>query len=135
MKTFFIVAMSAMRAFGAAVFSALVTITAWDIQIEPRAFQCNHNCGWPFDNYWTSMTDHKAAGDAISAGWAWDELEAVREMYIRAFFLLWIVSTLIPFRLSLRSMRRPNGSTAASPAMTIVFQPNIKDAGSLTRRH
>ncbi len=100
MKTFLIVATFAMCAFGGAVFSSLVTITAWDIQIEPRAFQCNDICGWPFANYWTGMADHKAAGDAISAGWTWDELEAVREIYIAAFFLLWIVSTLIPFRLS-----------------------------------
>lgn len=108
MKTFLIVAMFAMWAFGGAVFSSLVTITVWDIQIEPRAFQCNDSCGWPFANYWTGMADHKAAGDAISAGWTWDELEAVREIYIAAFFLLWIVSTLIPFRLSMRIIRRPN---------------------------
>jgi len=54
------------------------------------------------------MADHKAAGDAISVAWAWDELEAVREVYIAVFFLLWSIGTLIPFRLSFRCMRRSN---------------------------
>ena len=94
--------------FGGAVVSTLVTTIVWNIQIEPRAFQCNDTCGWPFDNYWGAMGDHKAAGDAISPGWTWEELKTLREIYIAAFFLLWAASTLTPFRVILLRSNRPN---------------------------
>ena len=99
--------MFAIFVFCGAVFSSLVTITAWDIQIEPRAFQCNDSCGWPFEIFWTPMADHEAAGDVISIGWTWSELVAVREIYIAGFFVLLFVSALIPFWMFLKRIRVP----------------------------
>jgi len=117
MKPLFVVIMFSMCAFGGALFSSLITITVWGIQIEPREFQCTDGItGWPFDSYWTAMADHRSAGDSLSVGWTWDMLENVREIYIASFYMLWMVSTLIPFRLILRMNRRPK--TALEPAPT-----------------
>ena len=99
MKISQIVVLLVAFAFVGAVFSTLVTTIAWSIQIEPRAFQCNDSCGWPFDNYWTSMDDHRRAGDKISTGWTWEQLEGIRWIYIAVFLLLWITPIFIPFRM------------------------------------
>jgi hypothetical protein len=66
MKTLLLSVMFAGCVLGGAVFSFLVTTTAWGIQIEPRAFQCTDIGGWPIANYLTDMDTHKGAGDTIS---------------------------------------------------------------------
>ena len=65
------------------------------------------------------MGEHKAAGDAISPGWTWEELKTVREIYIATFLLLWAASTLTTFRVILRRINGLNHGlepTGASPS-------------------
>jgi hypothetical protein len=110
MKTLSIFLLFVACVFSGAAFSTLVTTITWSIQVEPRALQCNDTCGWPFDNYWTSMDEHKGAGDAISPRWRWEQLERLREIYIAAFFVLWVASAFIPFRMLLQRIKRLNPS-------------------------
>ena len=107
MKKSHIISLFVACAFIAVIFSTLVTTIAWSVQIEPRAFQCNDSCGWPFDNYWTGMDGHKGAGDTISSGWTWEKLEYLRYVYMSAFLLLWIAGTIIPFKMVLRRIKPP----------------------------
>ena len=117
MKTLLIFVLFLVCVLGGAMLSTVVTWIAWDIQIEPRAFQCTDDIA-PFNNYWTDMDTHESAGDTVSPGWTWEKLKVVRIIYITVFFLLWVASTVFPFRMILRRFRRPNQSpepTAVAP--------------------
>jgi hypothetical protein len=45
-KRLVIIGLFIVSAFGGVVFSSIVTLVAWNIQIEPRAFQCTDSM-WP----------------------------------------------------------------------------------------
>lgn len=110
MKVFRVFSLFAACAFGGLILSTLLTFVAWNIQIEPRAFQCWDSMGMLFDNYWEDMDTHRGAGDRISAGWTWDEIKTAREIYILAFFGIWAASSLVSFRLISRGPRHPNNA-------------------------
>ena len=105
------VALFAACAIGGAVLSTVATYAVWNTAIEPKAFHCVDDIG-VFDSYWCDMDDHKAAGDTVFPGWTWEKLKMVRTIFIAAFYLLWTGSTLIPFRMILLRLRRPNPSSA-----------------------
>jgi hypothetical protein len=94
-------------ALGGVVLATVITVGAWQVQIEPRAFRCWDDVGI-FDTYWDSIDAHRSAGDKISPGWTWDEIKTTRESYIGAFYLIWAASSLIPFRLVSRRLKQPN---------------------------
>jgi hypothetical protein len=78
-------------AFAGAVIATLITVSAWHLQIEPRAFQCWDSIGI-FDTYWQDIDDHRLSGDKISPGWTWDEIKTARQIYIWAFYGIWAAS-------------------------------------------
>src|SRR5690349_20866172 len=92
---------------GGAVLSTVITIAVWNILVEPRLFQCTDSV-WPFNEYWESLDTHASAGDKLSPGWTWEDLESVRALFIVSFFLLWILSVVVPGRMILRKGRQPN---------------------------
>ena len=100
------VILSAFCVFGGVVIAALVTVGAWHIQIEPRAFQCWDSIGI-FDTYWDDIDLHRGAGDKISPGWTWEEIKTAREVYIWAFFGISIASSAGLYRLISRQSQRP----------------------------
>jgi len=75
-------------AFAGAVIATMVTVGAWHVQIEPRAFQCWDSIGI-FDTYWQDIDEHRLAGDKISPGWTWDEIKKARQIYIWSFYGIW----------------------------------------------
>jgi hypothetical protein len=94
MKPFrFILVLAACALFGAVV-SGIVTMISWGVRIEDRAFHC-----WDigFGSYWTDIDLHKTAGDTISSGWTWEQIETVRIHYLEAFWLLCAVMASILF--------------------------------------
>jgi hypothetical protein len=93
-------------AIGGAVLSTVATYALWNTAIEPHAFHCVDDI-WPFDSYWCPMDDHISAGDMLYPGWTWGELRVVQAVFITVFFILWAAGTLIPFRMILRRIRRP----------------------------
>ncbi|GEM_PF-6332135 len=114
MKAFLRVILFAVCVFGGAAFAAFITVGAWHIQIEPRAFQCWDSVGI-FDTYWEGIDEHRGAGDKISPGWTWDEIKIAREIYIGAFFSIWAASALIPFGLILGRPERSNTALQPTP--------------------
>ena len=69
--------------------ATLLTLIGWRIQIEGRAFQCND---WvPLATFTTDMTGHRQAGDTLSPGWAWEDIERVGRVYQIVFWLLWVI--------------------------------------------
>lgn len=69
--------------------ATLLTLIGWRIQIEGRAFQCND---WvPLATFTTDITGHRQAGDTLSPGWAWEDIERVGRVYQIVFWLLWAV--------------------------------------------
>ena len=109
MKTLTKLMLFAACAFGGAALATVITVGAWQVQIEPRAFQCWDDVGI-FDTYWESIDGHRNAGDKISPGWTWDEIKTIRYIYIGAFALIWAGSSLIPFRLGSRQLKQPEKS-------------------------
>jgi hypothetical protein len=110
------IALFAVCLFGGAVLSTVITVGAWQIQIEPRAFQCWDDVGI-FDTYWENIDEHRGAGDKVSVGWTWDEIKTARELYIVAFYAIWAAGSLIPFRFILRrgAATKTLHATAAAP--------------------
>src|SRR4051794_26106761 len=100
-------------AFAGAVVATFITVGAWRIQIEPRAFQC-WDSGGMFDTYREDIDGHRGAGDKISPGWTWDEIKTARAIYIWAFFGIWVASSAGIYRQISRQSQRPN--TALEPA-------------------
>lgn len=100
-----------------AILSTIVTIAAWNVQIEPRAFQCNDSV-WPFNEYWTSMESHESAGDTLSPGWTWERLKNVRILYISAFYLIWTATGSIVFKTVSRKSPEASHETTASSQRT-----------------
>lgn len=85
--------------------ASFVTLIPWNIQIEHRAFRCTDDMG--FGTFFCDMYTHRGAGDTISPGWTWEELELVREAYETAFFAIWL-SLPTGYLLILRRNRRKN---------------------------
>ena len=96
-------------ALGGVVLATVITVGAWRVQIEPRAFQCEDDVGI-FDTYWESIDGHRGAGDKLSPGWTWDEIKTAREIYIGAFYLIWAAGSFIPVWLVSRQLKQPNKS-------------------------
>ena len=96
-------------ALGGVVLATIITVGAWHVQIEPRAFQCWDGVGI-FATYWDDIDVHRGAGDKISPGWTWDEIKTAREIYIGAFFLIWTASSFISFGVISGGLKRPDES-------------------------
>jgi hypothetical protein len=79
--------------------SLFVTLIAWNIQIESLGFHCTDDVG--FATFFVDMDTHKEAGDTLSPGWTWDELEIARTVYMVAFFFIWFVSASLLARITL----------------------------------
>jgi hypothetical protein len=109
MKTWCAIILFVIVAFAGAVVSTVVTMIAWNIQIEPRLFQCIDSMGL-FDNYWTDMGIHQSAGDTISPGWTWGQLEGIRMIYVTVFWLMWIGSVFFFYKVILPLVRRAGDS-------------------------
>lgn len=77
-----------------AIASGTITMVSWGARIEDKAFHC-----WDIGlgSYWTDIDSHASACDAISSGWTWEQLKAVRLHYLEAFWLLWAVIAFIVF--------------------------------------
>jgi hypothetical protein len=112
-KAFTIATLLVICVFGGAIFSTFVTVAAWNVQIEPRAFQCCD--GGIFGTYWDDIDEHRGAGDKISPGWTWDGIKTAREVYIGAFYVIWAAGSLISFRLILRRFKLPNRPLQPTP--------------------
>jgi hypothetical protein len=67
--------------------SLFLTVIAWHVQIEDKAFHCTDDnlSGWI-----CGIDTHREAGDTISPGWTWHKLELVRDAYEAAFVLIWL---------------------------------------------
>src|SRR4051812_17388785 len=89
MKRWFQVVSGLVAALGGLVFSIIITVAVWNIQIEGKAFQCNDGPG--LGAFWINMVTHRGAGDTVSPGWTWDKLQAVRIDYEIAFYLIWFL--------------------------------------------
>jgi len=115
MKAVATIAILVVCLFGGALFSTVVTVGAWHIQIEPRAFQCWDDVGI-FNTYWEDIDEHRGT-DKISPGWTWDQIRRARQIYIGAFFAIWAASSLIPFRLIMTrgAANKTLHATAAAP--------------------
>ena len=83
--------------------SFVVTMLAWNIQIEHRAFKCTDDVGFGF--FWESMNTHQGAGDTPLPGWTWGKIKTVHALYEAGFILLWFGITAATAR-ALRE--RPN---------------------------
>ena|SRR5690349_25088711 len=118
MKPVATIAILAVCLFGGALFSTVITVGAWHIQIEPRAFQCWDDVGI-FDTYWEDIDGHRRAGDKISPGWTCGEIETARGIYIGAFYAIWAASSLIAFGSILRreAVNKTLHATAAQPTV------------------
>lgn len=88
-------ALFVLSALGGVLLASFVTMVAWNIQIEPRAFRCVDSVG--FGEYWTEIGTHEGAGDHIAPGWTWENLELVRVLYIVTFFVLCLAITVFAY--------------------------------------
>ncbi len=107
--------MGALRMFGifvtcalfGAIASTVITVSAWNVTVESKGFQCTDSMG-PLSTYWGDMDTHARWGDTLSPGWTWEKLKVARTICIIAFFSLWAVSTAMLFRIAVRRWQRPN---------------------------
>ncbi|SRR6266436_8691934 len=76
--------------------SLLVTYLTWELLIEERAFHCT-DIGISIA-FWMSATEHEAAGDKIMAGWTWEKLQQVNDLYKFAFLALWTCGGVLWYR-------------------------------------
>jgi hypothetical protein len=118
MKPFRFIVLLVASALLAAIVSGIITMVGWGARIEDKAFHC-----WDigFGSYWTDIDSHARAGDTISSGWTWKQLESVRLHYIEAFWLLWAVIASILFWIFQKL--RPDKSTARNAEARRRFEP------------
>lgn len=90
-------------AVGGLLASTLLVWLGWLIQIEGRAFQCTDS-GWPMAWFSTDMTLHRQAGDTLSRGWTWEEVERVGRIYRAAFVILWAGMTTMIYGMWVRRL-------------------------------
>lgn len=74
--------------------SYFVTIVAWNLLIEHRAFHCTDDMG--FALVAQDIDDHRLAGDTLSPGWTWEKIKAARAIYQAAFLALWFALAAMP---------------------------------------
>jgi hypothetical protein len=83
--------------------SLVITWMAWELFVSGRAFQCTDS---GFDAaFWTSAGTHQSAGDIILPGWTWEKLRLVNGIYTIVFFGLWILGTIVPWRIAKSILR------------------------------
>jgi hypothetical protein len=104
MKRWQQVAFGLIAVFGGLVFSTIITLAVWNIQIEGRAFQCNDGPG--LGAFWADVDTHRGAGDTISPGWTWEKLKIVRIDYEIAFYSLWSLTSIGAFLAVLQISKR-----------------------------
>jgi hypothetical protein len=73
---------------GGLLFSLIVTLVPWNIQIEHRAFQCTDDVG--VGSFFEDMDTHRGAGDTVSPGWTWKKIKVAKTVYEMAFFTIWL---------------------------------------------
>lgn len=71
-----------------------VTMVAWGLLIENRAFHCTDDCG--FGEFFLDIETHRQAGDTLFPAWSWTRLKIVRSLYLIAFFTIWSLSIAAP---------------------------------------
>jgi hypothetical protein len=80
-------------------------------RVHEKAFHCTDDCGF---GLFTSMNSHQAAGDTLCPGWTWDKIEAVRLVYERVFYALWLGGSSIIFLLLFFRSRKNKGCDNAA---------------------
>ena len=98
---------------GSLIVALVVTWFAYEFWIPERAFHCTDDA-MPI-GFWTSADGHRTAGDEILAGWTWEKLGHVNNIFEAAFFALWIGGGVGAFRVS-RTILRDYVGPAAEPA-------------------
>jgi uncharacterized membrane protein len=89
------------------VVSFVITMLAWNIQIEHQAYKCTDDVGFGF--FWESMSTHEGAGDTALPGWTWGKIRAVQALYEAGFVLLWFAIAAAP-ALALKKESRAQAS-------------------------
>ena len=85
MKTLISLLLFVGLAFVGLVLSSILTLIAWNIQIEHRAFRCTDDVGFGF--FWEDMKEHQAAGDTVLSGWTWEKIKIVKTLYVVVFLI------------------------------------------------
>ena len=76
------------------VVSFVITMLAWNVQIEHRAFNCTDDVGFGF--FWEDMNTHEGAGDTTLPGWTWGKIKGAQALYIAGFVLVWLAIAAVP---------------------------------------
>jgi len=63
MNSILLVSRLSISAIGGLIISLLLTLAAWNIQIEHRAFHCTDDVGFGF--FWENMDTHERANDFL----------------------------------------------------------------------
>jgi hypothetical protein len=79
-----------------------LTWLGWTTQIEGRAFQCTDNT-YPLVWFGENLEVHRQAGDILGAGWTWERIQAVQNVYVGAFFFIWLLGGVLTYLLIRRS--------------------------------
>jgi hypothetical protein len=95
---------------GSLLFTLIITLVAWNIQIEHRAFHCSDDVGFGF--FWESMDAHERAGDTLAPGWTWAKLRAERKVYMVAFFCIWFTCAFVARRFFVSNRTKRRGTEA-----------------------
>jgi hypothetical protein len=67
-----------------------LTWLGWTTQIEGRAFRCTDDT-YPFVWFRENLEVHRQAGDVLGAGWTWERIQAVQDLYVDAFYFIWLL--------------------------------------------
>jgi hypothetical protein len=79
-----------------------LTWLGWTTQIEGTAFRCTDDT-YPFVWFNESLDLHRQAGDVLGAGWTWERIQAVQNLYVGAFYLIWLLGGVLAYLLMRRS--------------------------------
>ena len=85
--------------------SLLITWCAWELLISGTAFRCVDD-GIDI-GFWMSADTHRSAGDRILAGWTWEKVEAVNDVFRLGFFALWVGASFVSFRVLKSFLKEP----------------------------
>jgi hypothetical protein len=97
MKALFAILLFVSTIVSCLIVSLIFTWIVWEVQVPDRVFHCTDD-GISLA-FWTSADTHQSAGDLILPGHTWDGFKRLNEIYKVAFYTLWIVGSLVGFRM------------------------------------